>query len=254
MTAAASSLVSHKAFHSSFARDVTVYLPPGYDTSADRRYPVLYLHDGQNLFDPERAFKKGEHWRIGETATALIDAGRLAPLIIVGIDNAGPRRLHEYTPSHDRKRGGGGADAYLQLLMREVKPLIDGTYRTLPDAPNTGIGGSSLGGLVSLYAGLKHPDVFSRLAVMSPSVWWDRRVILKHVRDARPKPKLRIWVDIGTREGFHHVDNARLLRVGLAKSGWSEGDDLHYEEIPLATHSEAAWADRFGRVLSFLFA
>jgi predicted alpha/beta superfamily hydrolase len=248
-------LVRHDAFASAFlpdARNITVYLPPGYEAST-ARYPVLYLHDGQNLFDPKLAFTHGEHWRVGETATALIDAGQLPPLIIVGIDNTGPRRLHDYTPSHDRRRGGGGADAYAQLLIAELKPFIDARYRTLDDASHTGVGGSSLGGLVSLYIGLKHPDVFSRLAIMSPSIWWDRRVILRHVRDARPKPRLRLWVDIGTREGRHHVDNARLLQAGLIKNGWVEGDDLHYEEVPGGTHSERAWADRFGRVLLFLY-
>lgn len=249
-------LVRHEAFHSEFLpddRNITVYLPPGYDASGGRRYPVLYLHDGQNLFYPDVAFKKGEHWRVGETANALIDAGRIAPLIVVGIDNAGPKRLYEYTHTHDRRRGGGGADAYGRLLVEELKPVIDRKYRTLADAASTGIGGSSLGALVSLYLGLKYPGVFSRVAVMSPSVWWDRRSILRHVRDARPKPRLRTWVDIGTREGRHHVDNAQLLRVGMVKAGWVEGDDLHYEEVAGGTHSEGAWAARLDRVLEFLF-
>jgi predicted alpha/beta superfamily hydrolase len=249
-------LVRHDAFHSNFLpddRNVTVFLPPGYESSPDQRYPVLYLHDGQNLFDPEAAFKKGEHWRVGETATALIDAARISPLIIVGIDNAGPKRLFEYTPTHDRRRGGGGAGTYGRMLIDELKPFIDAQYRTLRDPSSTGIGGSSLGGLISLYLGLEHPDVFSRVAVMSPSVWWDRRAILRNVRDAKPKPRLRIWLDIGTREGRYHVDNAQLLKVGLTKSGWVEGDDLHYEEVPGGTHSEGAWAARFDRVLQFLF-
>ena len=248
--------VTHQAFHSDFLpddRDVTIFLPPGYEAS-DERYPVLYLHDGQNLFDPEAAFVKGQHWRVGETATALIESARVPPLIIVGINNTGARRLHEYTQTYDRRRGGGGAQAYGHLIVRELKPFVDARYRTLPDAANTGLGGSSLGGLVSLYLGLEHPDVFSKLAVMSPSVWWDRRAILRSVRDAKPKPRLRIWVDIGTREGGYHVENARLLRVGLTKSGWVEGDDLHYEEVPGGTHSEGSWAERFGRVLEFLFA
>ena len=249
-------LVRHEAFHSQHLpddRNITIFLPPGYEANPGQRYPVLYLHDGQNLFDPDLAFKKGEHWRVGETATALIDAARLPPLIIVGIDNTGPRRLHEYTPTHDRRRGGGGAEAYGQMLVNELKPFVDAHYRTLPDAASTGLGGSSLGGLVSLYLGLKYPDTFTRLAVMSPSVWWDRRVILRHVRDARPKPRLRIWVDIGTREGRYHVDNAQLLKVGLIKSGWEEGDDFHYEEVEGGTHSEGAWARRFDRVLQFLY-
>lgn len=256
MSTSTLNLVRHEAFHSNFLpddRNVTIFLPPGYDSRPEERYPVLYLHDGQNLFDPETAFKKGEHWRVGETVTALIEAARIPPLIVVGIDNTGPKRLFEYTPTHDRRRGGGGAEAYGQMLVHELKPFVDGLYRTLPEASSTGLGGSSLGGLVSLYLGLRHPEVFSRLAVMSPSVWWDRRAILRNVRDAKPKPRLRLWVDIGTREGRYHVDNAQLLKAGLINSGWVEGDDLHYEEVAGGTHSEGAWAARFDRVLDFLF-
>lgn len=249
-------LLTHEKFPSQFLeahRDVTVWLPPNYGSTPHERYPVLYLHDGQNLFDPALAFKKGEHWRVGETVTALIATHRLRPMIIVGISNGGMRRLHDYTPTFDRRRGGGGADAYGRMIVEELKPFIDSSYRTLTDAAHTGIGGSSLGGLVSLYLALKRPDVFSRLAVMSPSIWWDRRAVLRDVREARPKPALRVWVDIGTREGAPHVDNARLLRAGLIKSGWIEGEDLHYEEIAGGTHSESAWADRLDRVLEFLF-
>jgi predicted alpha/beta superfamily hydrolase len=131
---------------------------------------------------------------------------------------------------------------YGRLIVEELKPFIDSTYRTLPDPRHTGLGGSSLGGLVSLYLGLKHPDVFGKLAVMSPSVWWDRRAVLRDVRNARPKPRLRIWVDIGTREGRHHL-----------KAGWTEDEDLHYEEVPGASHSERAWGERLDRVIEWLF-
>lgn len=256
MSASSLTLHTYERFHSQFLpddRDITVFLPPGYHGEPDRRFPVLYLHDGQNLFDPDKAFKKGEHWRVGETATALITAGRIEPLIIVGIYNTGLRRLHEYTPTPDRRRGGAEADAYGRLLAEELKPFIDSMYRTLDDPHYTGIGGSSLGGLVSLYLGLTRPDVFGRLAVISPSVWWDRRAILRYVRDAHPKPRLRLWVDIGMGEGQRHVDNLRLLRAGLLKAGWIEGEDLHYEEVEGATHGEAAWAGRFGRVLEYLY-
>lgn len=257
MAAPTLSLLKHPRFHSRFLtddRDVTVYLPPGYDDDRSRRYPVLFLHDGQNLFDPAEVYKKGEHWRVGETATALIEAARIPPMIIVGIANTGPRRLHEYTATHDRRRGGGEAELYGRLLVEELKPFIDATYRTRPGPEDTGLGGSSLGGLVTLYLGLKYPDVFTRLAVMSPSVWWDRRAILRNVREARPKPRLRIWLDIGTREGRHHVANADLLHAGLIKAGWIEGEDLHYEQVSGGTHSEASWAARFDRVLEWLFA
>src|SRR5262245_57760570 len=250
-------LHSYERFHSQFLpddRDITVFVPPGYDDDPERRFPVLYLHDGQNLFDPDKAFKKGEHWRVGETATDLIAAGAIEPLVVVGIHNTGRRRLDEYTPTADKRRGGAEADAYGRLLAEELKPFIDERYRTLQDPAYTGIGGSSLGGLVSLYLGLTRPDVFSRLAVLSPSVWWDRRAILRYVRGAHPKPRLKLWVDIGTGEGRQHVTNLRLLKAGLLKAGWEEDEDLHYEEVPGATHSETAWGDRFGRVLEYLFA
>ena len=250
------SLLEHKHFRSRFLpddRDITIFLPPGYEDDPGRRYPVFYMHDGQNLFDPAKAFKKGEHWRVGETATELIEAGRVAPVMIVGIGNAGPRRLHEYTPTYDRRRGGGEAELYGRLIVEELKPFVDATYRTLRAPLYTGIGGSSLGGLVTLYLGLKYPDVFSKLAVMSPAVWWDRRAILRNVREARPKPPLRIWVDMGTREGRSHLANAELLKAGLVRAGWVEGDDLHYEHVHGGSHSERSWADRFDRVLEWLF-
>lgn len=256
MPVAGLTLHTHERFHSQYLpddRNVTVFLPPGYAADPGRHYPVLYLHDGQNLFDPETAFANGEHWRVGETATTLINEGRIEPLIIVGIYNTGKRRLSEYTPTEDKRRGGAEADAYGRLLSEELKPFIDQTYRTLQDPHFTGIGGSSLGGLVSLYLGLTRPDVFSRLAVLSPSVWWDRRAILRYVRDAHPKPRLRVWLDIGTAEGRQHVTNLRLLRTGMLKAGWVDGDDLHYEEVEGGTHSERAWANRFDRVLEYLY-
>jgi predicted alpha/beta superfamily hydrolase len=245
------------------ARAISIFLPPGYENRTEQRYPVLYLHDGQNLFDAETAFG-GEPWRVDRTASALIEAERIAPLIIVGIDHTEANRLEEYTPTHDRKRGGGGAEAYGRLLIDELKPLIDRTYRTHSDALHTGVGGSSLGGLVSLYLALRHPAVFGTAAVMSPSVWWDRRSVLRDVRRAAATfggnvRRPRLWVDMGTRESRGEgsarrvLEDARLLRAGLIKSGWSEGVDLHYEEIDGGTHTERAWGDRFGRVLEWLF-
>jgi predicted alpha/beta superfamily hydrolase len=186
---------------------VTVYLPPGYDERGDRRYPVLYMQDGQNLFDAHRAYIPGQHWRLQEAADAAIGERTATPLIIVGVDHAGPARIDEFTPMRDpRYKGGGRADEYGQLLMDKLKPLIDARFRTLPE--ETGIGGSSLGGLVSVYLALKHPKVFSRAAVMSPSVWWHDRAILREV-DAFDGPRPRIWLDIGGREGTEAVSGAR---------------------------------------------
>jgi len=258
---AAPALRKHEQVHSDHLehdRDVVVWLPPGYDES-DARFPVVYLHDGQNLFDPATAFG-GQHWRAGETAASLIEDHRIPSVILVGIYNTGKHRIEEYTPTHDRRRGGGSADAYGRFIVEELKPVIDADYRTIRDRGHTGIGGSSLGGLVSLYLALRHPDIFGKAAAMSPSVWWDRRAILRDVRRGgilaeRP----RLWIDIGTAESRgagsarRVVEDARLLKAGLLKAGWVEHQDLHYEEVEGAAHDEQSWGDRFDRVLEWLF-
>ena len=233
--------------------DLIVYLPPMYEAEGERRFPVLYMQDGQNLFDPETSFIKGNYWRLGESADALIKDGTIEPLIIVGIYNSGVRRIDEYTPVEDKRLGGGQADAYGRMLVEELKPLIEAQYRTLPGAENCGMGGSSLGGLVTLYLGLRYPGVFSRLAVMSPSVWWRSRTILRTVGALEKKPELRIWLDIGTKESTRAVPDARLLRDGLIKKGWQLGDDLAYFEAEGGEHTESAWALRAGPMLRFLF-
>ena len=247
----------HAGFHSGLLakdRDVIVYLPHGYEADAARRFPVLYLQDGQNLFDGATAFIYGQHWRVGETADALIRARAVEPLVIVGIYNAGEQRVDEYTPTPDRRRQiGGQADIYGRFLVEELKPFIDARYRTLTDAANTGLGGSSLGGLVSLHLGIKHPHVFGKLAVLSPSIWWDRRVILRKVRTLEAKAALRIWIDVGSGEGGYAVKDAAMLRDALVRRGWVEDVDLKYLEAVGAQHNELAWAERVGPVLEFLF-
>jgi predicted alpha/beta superfamily hydrolase len=250
-------LRKHERFASQFlpdTRDLIVYLPPGYADDTARRYPVLYLHDGQNLFDAATAFVPGQDWHVNATAGEMIRSGEIEPLIIVGIYNTGEHRIDEYTPTRDRRqRAGGDAGLYGRMLTEEVKPFIDREYRTLSDPSDTGLGGSSLGGLVTLYLGLLYPHVFGRLAVLSPSVWWDGRVILRIVRMAEPKPRLRIWLDIGTGEGKKTLLDARALRNELVRAGWVVGDDLQYSEVPEAGHNEAAWASRVGPFLRYLF-
>lgn len=250
-----SSFERHPGFHSAFLdddRNVTVYLPPGYAADG-AQHSVLYLHDGQNLFFDEDAFVHGETWHVQDTADRLIAAGRIEPLIIVGIDHANAHRIEEYTPTATRRLGGGLADRYGRLILEELKPFIDRTYATAAGPSRTGMAGSSLGGLVTLYLGLQHPDVFGRLGVMSPSVWWDRRVILGEVHRRRPTPRPRVWLDMGTAEGRHHLENARLLAAGMRRAGWTLGDDLIYSEEPNATHQESAWARRLGPMLEYLF-
>ena len=248
----------HPRFHSRFLpddRDVTVYLPPGYEHDAGRSYPVLYMQDGQNLFDAETSFIKGRTWRMAETADAAIEAREIEPLVIVGVANAGERRLAEYTPTHDWKLGGGHADRYGRLLVEELLPFIAARYRVRTDAENTGLGGSSLGALAALYLGLRHEDTFGKLAVLSPSVWWNHRVILSLVGEMAPvlRARPRIWLDVGEDEGRRAAADVELLDRRLRTKGWRPGMDLNFGQVEGGTHDESAWAERVRPMLQFLF-
>ena len=251
----------HRAFPSGILgnrRDVLVYLPPGYSRFSQKRYPVLYVHDGQNVFDAATAFA-GVEWRMDETAERLIRAGAIEPLIIVAVANMGEDRIHEYAPTRavinwkaKRKiRSRGLARLYAQFLIEELKPEIDKKYRTKREAEFTGLGGSSLGGLVTLAIGILYPDAFTRLMVMSPSVWWDDFAIYRLVDSIHVKPPLKIWLDTGTAEpGW---ERARELRDRLGEKGWKLRRDLEYLEAQGADHSEGAWAARVEPALRFLF-
>lgn len=246
----------HEKFHSRFLpedRTVIVYLPPGYATSGKRRYPVLYMHDGQNLFDAGTSFI-GAEWRADETAQSLIEAGKIEPILLVGVYNTGTKRVDEYTPTRmERYNAGGKAELYGRLLVEELKPFIDRRYRTKRGPKETGLGGSSLGGLVTLWLGLKYPSVFGKLAVVSPAAWWDYGMIVREV-DALPgKTGLKIWLDIGTGEGRRTVRDARRLRDALVQKGWKLDQDLTYVEDTGAAHTESAWAGRMDDLLLFLF-
>ena len=234
------------------SRLITVYLPAGYDERDDRRYPVLYMQDGQNLFDAHRAYVPGNHWRLQEAADLAIGERTAAPMIIVGVDHAGPGRMDEYTPVRDKKHSGGGRAAdYARFLIEELKPAIDAGFRTLPDAQNTAVGGSSLGGLVSMYLALAHPEVFRKAAVMSPSVWWADHAIITAVEvfeGALP----RLWLDIGGREGMEALRDARTLRDRIAAKGWGDHTFRFFEDRR-GDHSERAWARRVRQALEFLF-
>ncbi|MCS6915223.1 MAG: alpha/beta hydrolase-fold protein [Myxococcota bacterium] len=238
-------------------RGVWVYLPPGYDENPLARYPVLYMHDGQNLFDPRAAFL-GVTWRVAETldrgSGALDPAEHIPEIIVVGAENAGPQRLYEYTPT-EGGRGGGGGDLYLRFLVEELKPRVDSELRTRPD--RSALCGSSLGGLISAYAGLRHPHVFRRIALLSPSTWWDNRYIIGAVlasRDRWPRPE-RVYLDSGDAgPGRDDVDNTTLLAQAYRDIGYRDGHDLLHVIQPGALHNEAFWAERLPGALRFLLA
>jgi predicted alpha/beta superfamily hydrolase len=248
----------HGAFESRYlpdARDVIVYLPPDYDDHPERSYPVLYMHDGQNLFDGRTSFIPGRTWQVREQADAAIRGGEVEPLIIVGIYNTGDRRLAEYTPDRDWQMGGGEAASYGLLLIRELMPWIAGRYRIRTDRESTGLGGSSLGGLVTLYLGLRHAQHFGRLAVLSPSVWWNHKSILGYLNEYAPAiwEKPRLWLDVGDAEGRRTLQNAEQLCRRLIANGWRPGETLRFERIAGGTHDEASWATRVQPMLRFLF-
>lgn len=251
-----SRLRKHEQFASTLLdekHDFIVYVPPMYDAEQDRRYPVLYMQDGQNLFDPQTSFIHGKYWRMGETADELILSAQIEPLIIVGVYNTSSHRINEYTPVEDKRLGGGQADAYGQMLVEELKPFVEHTYRTLPGADNCGMGGSSLGGLVTMYLGLRYTWVFSKLCAMSPSVWWRGRALLETVAQIQRKPDLRIWLDVGIKEGQRALPDARALKTALVGKGWEVDRDLAYSEIPGGEHNEVAWAQRVAPMLKFLY-
>jgi predicted alpha/beta superfamily hydrolase len=248
----------HHQFESRFVpltRTVSVWLPPGYDLEPRRRFPVLYMHDGQNLFDPETAFA-GNPWWADEVAERVVRQGRAEPAIIVGVANTSDR-LREYGPRRcDRDRTVDLSRDYGRFLVEEVKPFVDLCYRTLPGPEHTGVAGSSMGGLISLHLCKWFPGVFGRCAALSPSVWWDDEYFIQTLDVWQHWTKTcRVWLDMGTREGASDAGMAAALgrTRRLATHLDHAGADFRYEEVEGGAHNEAAWGLRFDRVLAFLF-
>jgi predicted alpha/beta superfamily hydrolase len=241
-------------------RRITVWLPPGYRRGTrTERYPVLYLNDGQNLFEPERAFA-GATWRVAETAEDLVHRGRIRPLLIVGIDHGGVRRAREYLPVEDTRnpyaRRPLGRE-YVEFLTREVMPFMARTYPVYRKAAATGIGGSSYGAVAALNAVLTKPGVFGRLLVESPSLYVGRGHLLRLARNAERWPT-RIYLGVGTSETSREdwndetITNVVKLEAILRRAGLGERR-LRLRVARGASHSEWAWAARFPEALEFLF-
>ena len=228
-------------------RAIDVYLPASYAEDGRRRFPVVYMQDGQNLSDPATAFG-GNTWRLGGALEALAHAG-IEP-IVVGVHNTGAARLGEYSPFPDPRHGGGRGERYLRFLEDTVKRRIDTRYRTSRDRHATAIAGSSMGGLISLYAFFRHPSPFGSAAVMSPSIWFGARQILHFVDDARFM-RGRLYLDVGTEEGAGTLRDARSLARILRAKGYGR-DDFKYVEAGGHRHRENDWAERLPGALEFL--
>ena len=226
-------------------RTIDVYLPESYGEGR-RRYPAVYMQDGQNLSDPSTAFA-GNTWSLEDGLAWLAERG-IEP-IVVGIHNT-EQRLAEYSPFRDVKHGGGDGDRYARFLIDTLKPRIDGAFRTRKDRDSTVIAGSSMGGLISLYAFFRRPSPFGRAAVISPSVWFGGKEILHFVERARTT-RGRLYVDVGTAEGAETLSNARALNRLLRRKGYRK-DTLAYHEATGAKHQESDWAWRLPQALEFL--
>lgn len=236
-------------------RTIRVWLPPGYEEKGTAKYDVLYLHDGQNCFD-EATSSFGSEWRVDETLTRLIGEKKVRPIIVVGVDN-GPGRIGEYTYTTDAGHAGGGRGAeYARFLMDEVMPLVEKACRVERGPGHTFIGGSSLGGLVSLEIARRNAGVFGGVIAMSPSLWWAKEAMTGEVeRDVGGLTGTRVWVDTGTEEGEagegqqRNVDAARRLDAALTARGVEHRltvDAVHTK------HNEAAWAARFPAAIEYL--
>ena len=245
--------------HLNNSRDIDIYLPPSYFKNPNKRYPVLYMHDGNNLFYPHLSFA-GVPWNVDKTVDKLINNQLIEEIIVVGIHNTIGRN-YEYTwteMNHYHGKEGGGGRKYANFLVEELKPLIDHKFRTLSDRNNTAVMGSSLGGLISFYLGLYNSNVFSKIGMISPSLWWDKGVAFNHVRQL--PPHLNIWMDMGTQEGYKKStkENINIMMTRYMKSsfqglGYKEGYNLAYMEDKGGQHNEYWWGRRLHMSLIFLF-
>ncbi len=228
-------------------RQLRIYLPPGYATS-HKRYPVLYMHDAQNLFDDATSFA-GE-WKVDETLDQLARDGKLE-LIVVGIDNSPTRRINELNPWDNPRFGPGEGRQYMEFIVKVVKPLVDHAYRTLPDRAHTGIMGSSMGGLITHFAIEQYPQVFSKAGVFSPA-YWTAPMSFAYVA-AKPLPRdARVYMLMGGEEGDSMVPDARMMADTVRRTGLPK-DHFVLKIVPGEHHNEGFWSKQFGEAVQWLF-
>jgi len=227
-------------------RTLRIYLPPSYGSDTKRRYPVLYMHDGQNLFDPKTA-SYGTEWNIDEVADRLVRQGEMEEVIVVGIDNTNDR-IGEYTGSADPQYGGGKLGAYAAFVAKTVKPWVDRQYRTKPGREHTAVMGSSLGGLASIGIAQRYPQLFGMAGGVSSSFWWNGQEALKHPLQKLP---VKFYIDAGTvNDG---LEESKAFRQAMVKQGYREGQDLLFQADPGGRHNEQSWAGRVHVALAWFF-
>ena len=227
-------------------RTLRIYLPPSYGSDTRRRYPVLYMHDGQNLFDAKTA-SYGTEWNIDEVADRLVRQGDMEEVIVVGIDNT-TDRIAEYTPCCDPKHGGGKLNAYADFVAKTVKPWVDKQYRTKPGRQHTAVMGSSLGGLASIGIAQRYPQTFSMAGGVSSSFWWNNQEAVKHPPKKMP---VRFYIDVGT--VYDGQEDSEAFRQALVKNDYREGRDLLFLTDEGGRHNEQSWAGRVHVALAWFF-
>ncbi|MCH4823624.1 alpha/beta hydrolase-fold protein [Gramella lutea] len=224
-------------------KKIWLYLPHSYKNS-DKQYPVIYMHDAQNLFDNKTSFV-GE-WQVDEKLDSIGEP----EAIIVGIEHGGENRINELTPYPHEKYGGGNADSYLEFIVYDLKPHIDKTYRTQPGPENTGIFGSSLGGLVSFYAALKYPDTFSKIGVYSPSFWFNEK-IYEYVKNAELNLNSKFYFLAGTAESEEMLPDVDRM-VKILKEKGINSSNIKKSFIEGGEHNEALWKSNFAETYLWL--
>lgn len=248
-------------------RRIRVYLPDNYSSTTEN-YPVLYLHDGQNVFYDKESFS-GYSWRVIENIEANTN---IPKIIVVAIDNANEKRLDEYGPwkTEDKRRFelsdcGGDGKKYAEWLVKTVKPWVDQNYRTLTDFSNSLLAGSSMGGLITSYIGSKYPDVFGHLGIFSLASWFSEKTFLKFINDHPLNNHTKVYVQVGTDEGYEtaHLINQTLMSqsyvdvtLRYVNTLLSQGLSNHQIMLKIncgETHTEKSWADHMGEFLAFSF-
>jgi predicted alpha/beta superfamily hydrolase len=231
------------------SRTLVIYLPPSYNENPLKRYPVLYMHDGQNLFEAQTsAF--GTEWQVDENINASVAAGRMDEVIVVGVSNTA-NRIWEYTPCCDADYGGGGADTYERFLIDTVKPTIDQTLRTLPGKDTTAVMGSSLGGLLSFYLSRRNPTVFSKAGCLSSSFWWNDEALTAEVEQSAAHVPVKLYLDAGTSNDG--LPQTTRMDSALLADGYVQGKDVDFYTAQGGSHNEASWAARVRIPLEWLF-
>jgi predicted alpha/beta superfamily hydrolase len=227
---------------------VWLYLPPNYESS-DEKHPVIYMHDAQNLFDDATSFV-GE-WDVDGTLNTLYEKTGKG-FIVVGVENGGEKRIEEYTPYKNEKYGGGKGAIYIDFLANELKPYIDKNYKTLTNSENTAIIGSSLGGLISFYGGLKYPETFGKIGALSTSFWFSSDEMIEFAKEKGNQQNTQIYFLVGGKEGDSMVPDTENMAKLLVYLGFPE-ENIKTKVVAKGKHTESFWKTEFLEVIEFLY-